>query len=67
MTINVKNEEVTIWMSRHMPVRLHRKLKMLAAEKRVGMAQVHAEALEIGLGVIEAQVAQSKYQQGQAK
>lgn len=53
MTIDVKNEQVTVWMSRHMPVRLHKRLKMLAAQRGESMAQVHAEALEVGLGVIE--------------
>ena len=51
-----KQEEVMQWSTRGMLVRHHTMLRRLAAEKRTTMEKVLSEALEIGLGVIEARV-----------
>ena len=63
MAINVKQEKTMIYNTRAMPVRLHTMVKKLAAERRSTMEQIHAEALEIGLGVIEARVAEEQYRE----
>jgi len=56
MTINIKQEKIIHWHTRAMPERLHAKMRVLAGEKRCSMQQLHAEALEIGLALIEQQV-----------
>lgn len=51
-----KQEEVMQWSTRGMLVRHHTQLRRLAADKRTTMEKVLSEALEIGLGVIEARI-----------